>query len=61
MSKSDKSKKACINLIDDPEMIRIKISKAKTDSLGRVSTINIIDQLLYRLSMILQDLNFVIY
>jgi len=34
MSKSDKSKKACINLIDDPEMIRIKIQKAKTDSLG---------------------------
>ena len=25
MSKSDPSKKACINLIDDPEMIRIKI------------------------------------
>lgn len=25
MSKSDPSKKACINMIDDPEMIRIKI------------------------------------
>jgi tryptophanyl-tRNA synthetase len=25
MSKSDKQKKACINLIDDPEMIRLKI------------------------------------
>jgi len=25
MSKSDPSKKSCINLIDDPEMIRIKI------------------------------------
>ena len=25
MSKSDKSKKACINIIDDPEMIRLKI------------------------------------
>ena len=36
MSKSDKSKKACINIIDDPEMIRIKISKAKTDAIGRV-------------------------
>ena len=39
MSKSDKSKKSCINLIDDPEMIRIKIQKAKTDSLGKVSAI----------------------
>lgn len=37
MSKSDPSKKACINLIDDPEMIRLKIQKAKTDSLGKVS------------------------
>ena len=36
MSKSDPSKKACINLIDDPEMIRIKIQKAKTDSLGKI-------------------------
>jgi len=36
MSKSDPSKKACINLIDDPEMIRLKIQKAKTDSLGKV-------------------------
>lgn len=25
MSKSDPSKKSCINLIDDPEMIRLKI------------------------------------
>lgn len=36
MSKSDPSKKACINMIDDPEMIRLKIQKAKTDSLGKV-------------------------
>jgi len=36
MSKSDPSKKACINLIDDPEMIRLKIQKAKTDSVGKV-------------------------
>lgn len=34
MSKSDKSRKACINIIDDPEMIRLKVRKAKTDSLG---------------------------
>ncbi|MFN9903725.1 MAG: hypothetical protein ACK55Z_34100 [bacterium] len=34
MSKSDASALACINLIDDPEMIRTKIRKAKTDSLG---------------------------
>lgn len=34
MSKSDPSAKACINLIDDPEMIRIKIRRSKTDSLG---------------------------
>ena len=40
MSKSDPSKKACINLIDDPEMIRIKIQKAKTDSLGKVCVTN---------------------
>ena len=37
MSKSDPSAKACINLIDDPDMIRIKVRKATTDSLGRVS------------------------
>jgi len=37
MSKSDKSKLACINLIDDPEMIRVKIRKAKTDSLGQIT------------------------
>ena len=37
MSKSDASKLACINLIDDPEMIRIKIRKAKTDSLGAIT------------------------
>lgn len=36
MSKSDPSKKACINLIDDPEMIRLKVQKAKTDSLGKI-------------------------
>lgn len=41
MSKSDKSKKATINIIDDPEMIRIKISKAKTDSVGKVSNTGI--------------------
>ena len=37
MSKSDISKLACINLIDDPEIIRQKIRKAKTDSLGTVT------------------------
>jgi len=36
MSKSDPSKKSCINLIDDPEMIRLKIQKAKTDALGKI-------------------------
>ena len=36
MSKSDESVKSCINLIDDPEIIRLKIQKAKTDSLGKV-------------------------
>ena len=34
MSKSDASALACINLIDDPEMIRTKIRKAKTDIMG---------------------------
>jgi tryptophanyl-tRNA synthetase len=33
MSKSDEKKLSCINLIDDPEIIRMKIQKAKTDSL----------------------------
>jgi tryptophanyl-tRNA synthetase len=37
MSKSDASKLACINLIDDAEMIRTKIRKAKTDSLGKIT------------------------
>ena len=37
MSKSDKSKLACINLIDDAEIIRTKIKKAKTDSLGQIT------------------------
>ena len=37
MSKSDTSKLACINLIDDPEMIRAKIRKAKTDALGQIT------------------------
>jgi len=37
MSKSDVSKLACINLIDDPEMIRSKVKKAKTDSLGTIT------------------------
>ena len=37
MSKSDKSALACINLIDDSEMIRAKVRKAKTDSLGKIT------------------------
>jgi tryptophanyl-tRNA synthetase len=37
MSKSDVSKLSCINLIDDSEMIRAKIRKAKTDSLGAIT------------------------
>lgn len=37
MSKSDTSKLSCINLIDDSEMIRMKIRKAKTDSLGSIT------------------------
>ena len=37
MSKSDASKLACINLIDDADIIRAKIRKAKTDSLGTVT------------------------
>ena len=37
MSKSDKNTKACIYLTDTPEMIRVKINKAATDSLGRIS------------------------
>ena len=37
MSKSDASKLSCINLIDDPDMIRAKIRKAKTDSLGGIT------------------------
>ena len=37
MSKSDLKKLACINLIDDPETIRMKIRKAKTDSQGQIS------------------------
>lgn len=47
MSKSDKSLKSCINLIDDSEMIRLKIQKAKTDSLGKVKTIYKIITILY--------------
>lgn len=35
MSKSG-SPKTCINLIDDPEIIRIKIRKAKIDSVGKL-------------------------
>ena len=55
MSKSDPSAKACINLIDDPDMIRIKVRKATTDSLGRVSclTISLKSNLFNRFSMIL--------
>ena len=37
MSKSDASKLSCINLIDDPDMIRAKIRKAKTDSVGGIT------------------------
>ena len=37
MSKSDKSALSCINLIDDSEMIRAKIRKAKTDALGKIT------------------------
>lgn len=37
MSKSDTSRLACINLIDDAEMIRTKVRKAKTDSLGTIT------------------------
>ena len=37
MSKSDPSKLSCINLIDDAEMIRAKVRKAKTDSLGSIT------------------------
>jgi tryptophanyl-tRNA synthetase len=37
MSKSDTSRLSCINLIDDPEIIRMKIRKAKTDSEGTIS------------------------
>lgn len=36
MSKSDRAKRSCLNLIDDPEIIRIKIQKAKTDSFGAI-------------------------
>ena len=36
MSKSDKNLKSCINLIDDPEVIILKIRKSKTDSLGKI-------------------------
>ncbi len=58
MSKSDPSKKACINLIDDPEMIRLKIQKAKTDSLGKVilisSNTNFLDQIRFSEARALQ-------
>ena len=37
MSKSDKSEKTCIHLVDDPDVIRLKIRKAKTDSLGVIT------------------------
>ena len=36
MSKSDKNLKSCINLIDDADVIRLKIRKSKTDSLGQI-------------------------
>ena len=38
VSKSDASRLSCINLIDDPEIIRMKIRKAKTDSEGNISS-----------------------
>ena len=56
MSKSDPSKKACINLIDDPEMIRLKIMRAKTDSQGKVNFV-IKNNGVYRLNMIRVDQN----
>ena len=37
MSKSDKSLRSCINLVDDSEVIRLKIRKAKTDSEGTIT------------------------
>jgi len=37
MSKSDKSAKSIIHLVDDPESIRLKIRKAKTDSEGTIT------------------------
>ena len=37
MSKSDTSRLSCINMIDDPDMIRAKVRKAKTDSLGQIT------------------------
>jgi len=37
MSKSDTSKLSCINLIDDAELIRTKVRKAKTDSEGTIT------------------------
>jgi len=37
MSKSDQSALACINIMDEPEIIRAKIRKAKTDSLGQLT------------------------
>ena len=37
MSKSDTSIRSCINLTDDSEIIRMKIRKAKTDGLGRIT------------------------
>ena len=36
MSKSDKNLKSCINLVDDSDVIRLKIRKAKTDSHGTI-------------------------
>lgn len=37
MSKSDTSRLSCINLIDDAELIRTKVRKAKTDSVGTIT------------------------
>lgn len=37
MSKSEQSSRSRINLIDDAEMIREKIKRAKTDSLGTIT------------------------
>lgn len=37
MSKSDPAVRSRINLIDDPEVIKEKVKRAKTDSLGTIT------------------------